>query len=189
MWRGRRGARGPSALRRRAAGCAARRQQSTRRRSAPTQTCPDPRTRLHKCGARCACRRRQSRRQSRQSRRQSRQSRWTTNGCITPDGGGVAPDANNPPRQPTISRPLWEGSKPTSLEAPATLLVSSAEISRRLCHRTQRSIAQSAASTRPSGQLQHATCHTAAQHVLHLPATFAQASPMRRPARAPLSKA
>ena len=101
---------------------------------------------------------------------------------------GVAPDANNPPRQ-TISRPLWEGSKPTSLEAPATLLVSSAEISRRLCHRTQRSIAQSAASTRPSGQLQHATCHTAAQHVQHLPATFAQASPMRRPARAPLSKA
>ena len=52
---------------------------------------------------RCASRRRQSRRQSRQSRRQSRQSRQrksTTNGCITPDGGGC-PDANNPPKQPT----------------------------------------------------------------------------------------
>ena len=115
VWRGRRGARGPSALRRRAAGCAARRQQSTRRRSAPTQTCPDPRTRLHKCGARCACRRRQSRRQSRQSRRQSRQSRQTTNGCITPDGGGWPPTQTTlPGSRPSVGRCGRAPSRPRS---------------------------------------------------------------------------
>ena len=160
VWRGRRGARGPSALRRRAAGCAARRQQPTRRRSAPTQTCPDPRTRLHKCG---------EMRVSTPPKSPPKSPKPPPRSSKSPDHQrvhhtrwwGVAPDANNPPRQPTISRPLWEGSKPTSLEAPATLLVSSAEISRRLCHRTQRSIAQSAASTRPSGQLQHATCQAA----------------------------
>ena len=126
--RGRCGARAPGALRRRAAGCTARRQQPTRRRSAPTQTCPDPRTRLHKCGARCACRRRQSRRQSRQSRRQSRQSRQTTNGCITPDGGGWPPTQTTlPGSQPSVRRPPQEGCQMRSLEPTATSLARSAD--------------------------------------------------------------
>ena len=38
---------------------------------------------------------------------------------------GVAPDANNPPRQPTICRLPWEGSEPTSPEPPASSLASS----------------------------------------------------------------
>ena len=33
----------------------------------------------------------------------------TTNGCITPDGGGLPRRKNGPPKQPTIGRPLWGG--------------------------------------------------------------------------------
>ena len=81
----------------------ARRHQPTRRRSAPPA--PYPRTpRTTRMDMHASTSPKSSAKAAKSAK--SAKSSKTTNGCITPDGGGL-PDANKPPRQttPSVGRP------------------------------------------------------------------------------------